>query len=198
MAKRRTRAPLATTVPAPSTPGIRGNFGRPELRHEPSRIDVSQLPIPAVWIAMRTSCGRGCGTGNSCSFSTEGGPKRSTAAAFIVAGMMEVRMLVNAMATGGFRCSSCRKRPPWSHSRPFRLDWPCAIAHDAPGEAGLVRHSELSYVRAVQQTAVRGEIDVDKERFTVGGSAAERGAAVRRRGGIGRAGAETAARVRRV
>src|SRR5436190_68226 len=72
-------------VPAPSTPGIRGKRVRPGLRQEPSRIDASQLPTPAVAIAMTTSCGPGLGTGTSCRVRTDAGPKRSTAAAFIVA-----------------------------------------------------------------------------------------------------------------
>ncbi|MGH8239432.1 MAG: hypothetical protein ACREXP_20780 [Steroidobacteraceae bacterium] len=50
---------------------------------------------------MSTSCGRGFGTGRSWSFSVDGGPKRSMAAACIVAGM-DVRrcnwMFVNVTA----------------------------------------------------------------------------------------------------
>jgi hypothetical protein len=43
--------------------------------------------MPAVSIAMSTSRGPGLGTGTSCSVSADGGPKRSTAAAFIVSGI---------------------------------------------------------------------------------------------------------------
>ena len=71
----------------PSTPGTRGNRGRPGFRHEPSRIEASQLPMPAVSIAMSTSCGPGLGTGTSCRVRIDGGPNRSNAAAFMVAGI---------------------------------------------------------------------------------------------------------------
>jgi hypothetical protein len=56
------------------------------VRQDPSRIEASQLPIPAVSIAMITSFGPGFGTGTSCSVSADGGPNRSMAAAFMVAG----------------------------------------------------------------------------------------------------------------
>src|SRR6185503_8802528 len=52
-----------------------------------SRIEASQLPIPAVAIAISTSCGPGVGTGTSCSVRAEGGPNRSMAAAFMLAGI---------------------------------------------------------------------------------------------------------------
>ena len=43
--------------------------------------------MPAVSIAMSTSCGPGLGTGTSCRVRADGGPNRSTAAAFMVSGM---------------------------------------------------------------------------------------------------------------
>jgi hypothetical protein len=73
----------------PSTPGTKGNRGRPGCRSEPSRIEASQLPMPAVSSAMSTSCGPGVGTGTSCSVSFEGGPNRSIAIAFMRAGIAD-------------------------------------------------------------------------------------------------------------
>src|SRR5258706_7842009 len=85
MRKRLTRAPFATTPPAPSVPSTRGNRDRPAGRHEPSRIDSSQLPTPAAWTAITIWRGPGCGTGSVWTVMTEGGPKRSIAAALIEA-----------------------------------------------------------------------------------------------------------------
>src|SRR5579871_3370353 len=87
MWNRRTRAPLDTTIPAPSVPKISGNLGRPNGRQDPSRTDASHTPTPAAWSAIRTSLGPGTGTGTVWSLRTEGGPKRSIAAAFIAAGI---------------------------------------------------------------------------------------------------------------
>src|SRR5438552_3522490 len=70
---------------AQASPGTRGKRGR-AVRHDPSRIDASQTPTPAVSSEMRTSFGAGRGTGSSWSSRRDGGPKRSTAAACMVAG----------------------------------------------------------------------------------------------------------------
>jgi hypothetical protein len=49
-------------------------------------MSASQTPTPAALNAMRISPGSGWGTGTSCNVSASGGPKRSTAAAFMVDG----------------------------------------------------------------------------------------------------------------
>src|SRR5438445_9474526 len=82
-------------MPAPSVPGTIGNFALgPQGRQDPSRTSPSQEPTPAAWRAMRTSRGPGLGTGRRWVVSTEGGPNRSIAAAFIVVGIADRRALV--------------------------------------------------------------------------------------------------------
>src|SRR5438552_17841973 len=79
-------------MPAPSVPGTIGNFALgPHGRQEPSRTSPSQEPTPAAWRAMRTSRGPRLGTGRRWVVSTEGGPNRSIAAAFIVGGIVDCR-----------------------------------------------------------------------------------------------------------
>src|SRR2546422_6583244 len=79
-------------MPAPSVPGMIGNGAFcPHGRHDPSRTSPSQLPTPAESRAMRTSRGPGLGTGRRWVVSTEGGPNRSIAAAFIVGGIVDCR-----------------------------------------------------------------------------------------------------------
>ena len=73
-------------APAPSVPSTIGNLVRPAGRHDPSRIDSSQLPTPAAWSAITIWRGPGCGIGKVWIVMTEGGPKRSIAAALIDAG----------------------------------------------------------------------------------------------------------------
>jgi acyl-CoA synthetase (AMP-forming)/AMP-acid ligase II len=66
----------------PSTSGKRGlSTDDGSLRNQ-----GSHTPTPAACISISTSRGPGDGTGSVCSVSTSGGPKRSIAAARIVAG----------------------------------------------------------------------------------------------------------------
>src|SRR2546422_11407802 len=79
-------------MPPPAVPGTMGNFALgPHGRQDPSRTRPSQEPTPAAWRAMRTSRGPGFGTGRRWVVSTEGGPNRSIAAAFIVCGIVDWR-----------------------------------------------------------------------------------------------------------
>jgi len=90
--------PAATTIPAPSVPGMWGNVGGPPGCHVPVRTSASHTPTPAAWRAISTSRGPGFGTGTAWSLSTSGGPNRSTAAAFIAVGRVGCRE--NALAVG--------------------------------------------------------------------------------------------------
>ena len=84
--KRFTREPTAATVPEPSMPSRRGNFGRPGMFHFPSRAIASHTPTPADFTLINTSLGPTSGIGNSCTSIFEGPPKERTTAAFIVVG----------------------------------------------------------------------------------------------------------------
>src|SRR5207302_5623003 len=103
MLKRRTRAPVATTTPAPSVPSTSGNLGRPPGHQEPSRTCVSHTPTPAPARAMSTWRGPGSGTGRLRSVRARGGPNRPMAAAFIF-GSALVRFMTDRPAACGLGC----------------------------------------------------------------------------------------------
>src|SRR6184192_1353327 len=79
-----TFAPVFSTTPAMSYPGISGNVVPKNLAYFPERIRASTGFTPAAIIRTRTSLSFGSGRGTSSYFNTSGPPYSCTTTAFIL------------------------------------------------------------------------------------------------------------------